>query len=101
MLLLLISAKKGSKKLMLFSLAGALSGILVFIITKLQYAMYDNSFVDLIAPLQYPLYVAFTTPTFGGNILLNLSYEWYSLLMALFYGIVFGLAIYFNKKDVI
>ncbi|WP_047984330.1 hypothetical protein [Ornithinibacillus californiensis] len=82
--------------MVVFSLAGVISGILVFIITKLEYAMYDNSFVDVIAPLQYPLYVAFTTPLFGGNILFNLSYEWYALLMALFYGIVFGLTFYFK-----
>lgn len=99
MFLLLMYTRKGSKKLKVFAVLGVISGILVFIITTFEHAMFDNIILDSIASLQYPFYLIFTTPVFGGNILFDLSYGSYSLLMSLFYGIIFGLTIYFKKND--
>ncbi|WP_233880678.1 hypothetical protein [Virgibacillus halodenitrificans] len=99
MFLLLMYSRRGSKKLKVFAVLGVISGILVFFITTFEHAMFDNIIFDSIASLQYPFYLIFITPVFGGNILFDLSYGSYSLLMSLFYGIIFGLTIYFKKKD--
>ncbi|GEL77429.1 hypothetical protein TMU01_16640 [Tenuibacillus multivorans] len=87
--------------MILFSFLGVISGVLVFVITKFEHAMFDNIILDSIASLQHPFYLIFTTPVFGGNILFDLSYGSYSLLMSLFYGVVYGLTIYFKKNDAI
>ncbi len=101
MFLLLMNSKKGSKKLKVYALVGVISGVFVFVITTFEHAMFDNVILDSIASLQYPFYLIFTTPVFGVNILFDLSYGSYSLLMSLFYGVVFGLTNYFNKNDAI
>ncbi|WP_337017976.1 hypothetical protein [Oceanobacillus massiliensis] len=84
-----------------YALVGVISGVFVFVITTFEHAMFDNVILDSIASLQYPFYLIFTTPVFGVNILFDLSYGSYSLLMSLFYGVVFGLTNYFNKNDAI
>ncbi|AIF45277.1 hypothetical protein [Virgibacillus sp. SK37] len=99
MFLLLLYSRKGSKKLKMFAVVGVISGILVFFISTFEHAMFDNIILDSIASLQYPFYLIFTMPLFGGNILFDLSYGSYSLLMSLFYGIIFGLTNYFKKND--
>ncbi|MBD1222007.1 hypothetical protein [Virgibacillus halodenitrificans] len=99
MFLLLLYSRRGSKKLKVFAVLGVISGILVFFITTFEHAMFDNIILDSIASLQYPFYLIFITPVFGGNILFDLSYGSYSLLMSLFYGIIFVFIIYFKKKD--
>ncbi|WP_240456701.1 hypothetical protein [Virgibacillus halodenitrificans] len=82
-----------------FAVLGVISGILVFFITTFEHAMFDNIILDSIASLQYPFYLIFITPVFGGNLLFAQSYGSYSLLISLFYGIILGLTIYFKKKD--
>jgi len=99
MVLLLMYAKKGSKILKVFSILGAVSGVIIFAIATFEHAMIGNGILDVIASIQYPFYLVFITPLFGGNILLDLSYESYSLLMSLFYGVVFGLTVYFRKES--
>ncbi len=99
MLLLLLYSRRGSKKLKVFAVLGVISGILVFFITTFEHAMFDNIILDSIASLQYPFYLIFITPVFGGNLLFAQSYGSYSLLISLFYGIILGLTIYFKKKD--
>ncbi|MYL46389.1 hypothetical protein GLV94_12115 [Virgibacillus halodenitrificans] len=99
MFLLLLDSRRGSKMLKVFAVLGAISGILVFFITTFEHAMFDNIILDSIASLQYPFYLIFITPVFGGNLLFAQSYGSYSLLMSLFYGIILGLTIYFKKKD--
>ncbi len=94
MLLFLIYSKNGSKKLKVFTIVGVASGVLIFLITTFEHLMFDNVILDSIASLQYPFYLIFITPLFGGNILFDLSYGTYSLLMSLFYGVVLGLTIY-------
>ncbi|MCJ0930512.1 hypothetical protein MST22_05030 [Virgibacillus halodenitrificans] len=96
MFLLLLYSRRGSKKLKVFAVLGVISGILVFFITTVEHAMFDNIILDSIASLQYPFYLIFITPVFGGNILFDLSYGSYSLLMSLFYGIIFVFTIYFK-----
>ncbi|UJL46811.1 hypothetical protein KFZ58_02325 [Virgibacillus sp. NKC19-16] len=99
MFLLLMYSKKGSKILKLFSIVGVISGILVFVIATFESTMIGNGILDLIVSIQYPFYFIFTIPVFGGNMLFDLSYGGYSLLMSLFYGIVLTLTIYFKKND--
>ncbi|PAV27743.1 hypothetical protein CIL05_20225 [Virgibacillus profundi] len=96
--LLLMYTKKGSRILKIFSMLGVISGVIVFVITTFEHAMIGNGILDVIASIQYPFYLIFITPLFGGNILFDLSYGSYSLLMSLFYGGVFGLTAYFRKN---
>ncbi|UFU00026.1 hypothetical protein KO561_03410 [Radiobacillus kanasensis] len=101
MLLLLMYSKKGSKKLKVFALVGVISGLLVFVITTFEHAMFEHVILNSIAALQYPFYLIFTTPVFGGNMLFDLSYGSYSLLVSLFYGVVFVLTNFFRKNDAV
>jgi hypothetical protein len=96
--LLLMYSKKGSKTLKVFSIVGVVSGVLIFVVKTFENAMLENAILDAIASIQYPLFLIFTTPIFGGNILFNLSYGSYSLLMSLFYGAVLCLTLYFKKN---
>ncbi|OZU87583.1 hypothetical protein CIL03_15955 [Virgibacillus indicus] len=100
MVLLLMYSKKGSRILKIFSIFGVISGVIVFVITTFEHVMIGNGILDVIATIQYPFYLIFITPLFGGNILFDLSYGSYSLLMSLFYGVVFGLTVYFQKSKV-
>lgn len=100
MVLLLMYSKKGSRILKIFSIFGMISGVIVFVITTFEHVMIGNGILDVIATIQYPFYLIFITPLFGGNILFDLSYGSYSLLMSLFYGVVFGLTVYFQKSKV-
>ena len=79
---------------------GAISGVIVFVITTFEHAMIGNGILDVIASIQYPFYLIFVTSLFGGNILFDLSYGAYSLWMSLFYGVVFGLTVYFKQTVV-
>ncbi|WP_019413432.1 hypothetical protein [Paenisporosarcina sp. TG20] len=95
MFLLFLYSKKGSKTLKVFSIVGVISGVLVFVVTTFEHAMIGNGILDVIASIQYPFYLIFITPLFGGNILFDLSYGSYSLLMSLFYGVV---SVYIKKS---
>jgi vacuolar-type H+-ATPase subunit I/STV1 len=99
MSLLLMYSKKGSKNLKIFSIIGVISGVLVFVITTFEHALFGNVILDAVASFQYPFYLIFTTPLFGGNMIFDISYGTYSLLMSLFYGIVFGLTVYFKTNN--
>ncbi|WP_226036573.1 hypothetical protein [Aquibacillus saliphilus] len=98
MVLLLLYSEKGSKILKIFSIFGVISGVIVFVITTFEHDMIGNGILDVIVSIQYPFYLIFITPLFGGNILFDLSYGTYSLLMSLFYGVVIGLTVYFKKN---
>ncbi len=98
MVFLLLYAKKGSKILKIFSIFGVISGVIIFVITTFEHAMIGNGILDVIASIQYPFYLIFITPLFGSNILFDLSYGTFSLLMSLFYGVLFGLIVYFKKN---
>lgn len=98
MFVLIISSKEGSKNLKVFALLGVISGVFIFVISSFKQAMLDHSILDLITSLQYPFYFIFIAPLFGGNILLDLSYGSYSLIMTLFYGLVYGLTVYLKIR---
>lgn len=86
---ILLYARKGEQKLAIFSMVGLISGVIVFLITTFESFIFEYAILDLIASIQYPLYLIFTTPLFGGNLLINVNYEVYSLLTSLFYLIVY------------
>ncbi|KAB8138106.1 hypothetical protein F9U64_06585 [Gracilibacillus oryzae] len=98
MFLLLMYTKKGNRFLKLFSVFGVISSVIVFIIATFEHTMIGNGIFDISATMQYPFYLIFITPLFGGNILFDLSYSFYSLLMSLFYGVVFVLTAYSKKE---
>ncbi|SDM51838.1 hypothetical protein [Sediminibacillus halophilus] len=100
MVMLLMYAKKGSKLLKVFSIFGILSGGIVCTITTFEQAAIGNGILDVIASIQYPFFLIFITPLFGGNILFDLSYGSYALLMSLFYGSIFGLTVYLKENEV-
>lgn len=97
-LFLLMYSKKDSMFLKIFSVFGVISGVIVFLISTFKSAMIGNGILDVIVSIQYPFYLIFTTPLFGGNLLFNFDYGSYSLLLSLFYAIVFGITNYFNKN---
>jgi hypothetical protein len=95
---LLIYSKTGSKKLRLFSLVGVISGIIIYLINVFEYEMMGNFLLDSLASLQYPLYVIYTTPIFGGAIFFELNYQTYSLFLSVFYATVLVLTLKSDKK---
>ncbi|WP_164667284.1 hypothetical protein [Virgibacillus doumboii] len=99
-LILFLYARKGNKIFRIFTIAGVTSGIIVFVITRFEHLMYNNVLLDMIASIQYPLYLIFITPLFGGNIAFGMSYGAYGLLMSLVYGLVFIVSTGFKKKNV-
>ncbi|QDP41509.1 hypothetical protein [Radiobacillus deserti] len=100
-ILLVTYSIKGSNALKIFSSIGVLSGVLIFVLTTFESNMLGNSIFDLVVSIQYPFYFIFTIPVFGCNLLFDLSSGSYSLLMSLFYGAVFALATYFQKRDAV
>ena len=96
---LFMYSSTGSKKLRIFSMVGIFSGIAIFLIVNFEGVMSDNFILNVIASLQYPLYLIFTIPFFGGNLLFNVNYATYALYLSIFYVIVLGLSIYFKKKN--
>ena len=86
---ILLYARKGEQKLAIFSMVGLISGVIVFLINTFESFMFKYAILDVIASIQYPFYLIFTTPLFGGNLLINVNYEVYSLLTSLFYLIVY------------
>jgi len=99
LIVLLIYTRKGNNKLKVFSIIGVISGVLIFTIKTFENSMFDHTFWDTIASIQYPFYLIFTTPLFGLNILFDLNYATYSLLLSLFYFLVFILAVNTKKND--
>src|SRR5699024_1991658 len=59
MVLLLMYIKKGSKILKVFSMLGAVSGVIVFAIATFEHAMIGNGILDVIASIQIPFYIIF------------------------------------------
>lgn len=96
LLVLLMYSKKSTKKLKILSIFGVISGVLVFVITRVEDFMFNYAILDAIGSIQYPLYLIFTTPLFGINFLFDLSYGTFALLMSLFYIFVFILTEYWK-----
>ena len=98
--LLLLNARNDSTKLRIFLSIGILSGVLVYFISLFESPMLEHGLLDAIASIQYPFFLIFTTPLFGGNLLLDIGYGPYSLLMSLLYAAVLVLATYSKKNPV-
>ncbi|MCT2538266.1 hypothetical protein NC661_10465 [Aquibacillus koreensis] len=98
MILLLLATKRGSKQMLHFSLIGALSGVIVFVLAKVEQVMGVHVIVDVVTSIQYPAFFIFIIPLFGLNFLIDLSYDVFSLCMSLFYITLFGITFYFKNK---
>lgn len=102
---LIIFIKKGSysgkpnKGLKAFLIVGFISGLVVYVIRMFEGNMIDYAILDMIASIQYPFYLIFTTPLFGVNYLFDLNYETFSLLMSVVYVLAFILVLSFKKAD--
>ncbi|AVK84678.1 hypothetical protein C3943_14435 [Lysinibacillus sp. B2A1] len=105
LIVLLILLKKASysgefnKGLKAFLIFGFISGLVVYVIKMFEGTMMDYAILDMIASIQYPFYLMFTTPLFGLNYLFDISYESFSLLMSVVYVIAFILVMSFKKVD--
>lgn len=103
LIVLLIFVKKGvysgksNKKLKVFLIFGFISGLVVYVINMFESTMMDYAILDIIASIQYPFYLIFTTPLFGVNFLFDLSYATFALLMSIVYVLVFILVISLKK----
>ncbi len=91
MVLLVMYSKKSSRFFRTFLIFGGISGIIVVSITAFEHVMIGHGILDVIASVQHPFYLIFIVPLFGGNVLFDLGYGSYSLLMSLFYGGVLAL----------
>ncbi|PYF08325.1 hypothetical protein [Ureibacillus chungkukjangi] len=101
MAFIVISLKTGSQKLKKFIIGGTYAGIVIFFISELEtYYISGSSIFDAIASIQYPLYVIFVTPLFGMNLFLDTSYEVLSIMLGIFYAVVWCIIDYFQKKQV-
>lgn len=90
---------KSYKRLKVFLIFGFISGLVVYVIKMFESTMLDYAILDIIASIQYPFYLVFTTPLFGVNYLFDLSYEAFSLLMLAVYILFFILIMSFKKVD--
>lgn len=90
---------KPNKGLKAFFIFGFISGLVVYIIKMFEGTMMDNAILDMIASIQYPFYLIFTTPLFGVNYLFDINYETFSLLMSTVYVIAFIFVMSFKKVD--
>lgn len=101
MAFIVICLKTGSQKLKKFIIGGTYAGIVIFFISELEtYYISGSSIFDVIASIQYPVYLIFIVPLFGMNLLLDTSYEMFSLMTIIFYLVVWGIIDYFQKKQV-
>lgn len=87
---LLTAVKKGSiKGIKLFLIGGFVSGLVVYVFKLMEDTLMSHAVLDVIAAIQYPVYLLFITPLFGMNYLFDISYGRFSLLMAGTYGLIF------------
>lgn len=89
--LLVFSINKTHYKVFnLFLIFGIIGGCLIYVINKFDIAIIEN--------LQYPLYIIFITPLFGGNAIFDYEYGVYSLLVTITYLIIYNLKAFFKKR---
>lgn len=90
---------KSNKGLKVFLIFGFISGLVVYVIKMFEGTLMDYAILDMIASIQYPFYLLFTTPLFGVNYLFDINYETFSLLMSAVYVLAFILIMSFKKVD--
>ena len=64
---------------------GFVATLVIFVVNLTENHLFDYVVLDVLANIQYPLYVIFVIPLFGLNKLLNLSYGNFSLIVSLLY----------------
>lgn len=74
-------------------LLGMISGLIVFVVNLFEELIFKYAILDVIASIQYPLYLIFITPFFGANMLLNISYGSYALLISFVYFLLYMLKV--------
>lgn len=74
-------------------LVGMLSGLIVFVVNLFEELIFKYAILDVIASIQYPLYIIFITPFFGANMLLDIGYGSYSLLISFVYFLIYMLKV--------
>ncbi|WP_099157122.1 hypothetical protein [Virgibacillus ndiopensis] len=77
--------KRSPKLLRIFYIFGIIAGVLVLVLKMLEDYTLKYAILDIIASIQYPLYVFFTTPFFGANMLFNVNYATFAVFTSLFY----------------
>ncbi|MEK4522508.1 hypothetical protein MKX96_12870 [Psychrobacillus sp. FSL W7-1493] len=60
----------------------------IFVVNLIESYLFDYVVLDVLANIQYPLYVIFVIPFFGLNKLLNMSYGNFSFIVSLLYLII-------------
>lgn len=71
--------------LRIYVILGMFAGIYIFISDNIINSMNENLILDLVTSLMYPLYIIFITPLFGGNLLLDISYSLYSIVVSIIF----------------
>jgi len=80
---------KWGKGLKIFALCGMMTGPVVWLIGTFD-------FLEIVSAVQYPLYIVFITPFFGLNLLLDVSYQVFSLIVSVYY-LIIVLYLYIKK----
>lgn len=81
---------KFSRKFNIFLYCGILSGILIYVINTYEIIYIEN--------IQYPFFVIFVTPLFGGNVLFDMKYETFSLLVSFTFLVIYVSKVISRKK---
>lgn len=97
---LVVLSLKGKNWAKTFLLVGTIGGIVVSIIHALEMGLFDNAIYGIVSGLQYPFYILFITPLFGGNALLEINYGLYSFIIAGIYLVLLLLNMTSFKKSV-
>ncbi|MER2261306.1 MAG: hypothetical protein ABS934_04775 [Psychrobacillus sp.] len=67
---------------------GFVATSVIFVVNLIESYLFDYVVLDVLANIQYPLYVIFVIPFFGLNKLLNMSYGNFSFIVSLLYLII-------------
>ena len=93
------SSGKLHKSLKRFLLVGFISGLVIYGIKIFEDTLMNYNFLDMIASIQYPIYLLFITPLFGMNYLFDMGYGNFSLLISVVYIFILFAVITFKKAD--
>lgn len=74
-------------------LVGMLSGLIVFVVNLFEELIFKYAILDVVASIQYPMYIIFITPLFGAIMLFDISYGSYSLLVSFVYFLIYMLKV--------
>jgi membrane protein YdbS with pleckstrin-like domain len=93
------SSGKLHKSLKRFLLVGFISGLVIYGIKIFEDTLMNYNVLDMIASIQYPIYLLFITPLFGMNYLFDMGYGNFSLLISVVYIFILFAVITFKKAD--